>query len=47
MAGFKPADPAGRILTLGGKTDPPYPPLKKGGTGSEVPLLKGDLGGLS
>ena len=35
------------INSLGGKNDPPYPPLKKGGTGSEVPLLKGDLGGSS
>ena len=31
---------------FGGKNDPPYP-LKKGETGSEVPLLKGDLGGSS
>ena len=45
---FKPADPVadGRILSLGGENDPPSPPLKKGGTGSEVPLFQGGFRGI-
>ena len=36
----------GRILSLGGENDPPSPPLKKGGTGSEVPLCQGGFRGI-